>query len=103
MGGGVSTANQKHLEEIKRLKQQNEMLKRQTVLQQKKLGLLMNQLGSKQTFMAKIKEKKKRLAVSAEVLKEINDSENFLNNFKPPIYKKSDKEQNSIMKVISTL
>ena len=35
MGGGVSTANQKHLEEIKRLKQQNEMLKRQTVLQQK--------------------------------------------------------------------
>lgn len=101
MGGGVSTANQKHLEEIKRLKQQNEMLKRQTVLQQKKLGLLMNQLGSKQTFMAKIKEKKKRLAVSAEVLKQINDNENFLNNFKPPIYKKSDKEQTLIMKVVT--
>ena len=35
MGAGASTAaaSQKHLDEITRLRQQNEMLKRQTVLQ----------------------------------------------------------------------
>ena len=39
MGAGASTAarSQKHLDEITRLRQQNEMLKRQTVLQEKKL------------------------------------------------------------------
>ena len=38
MGAGASTAaaSQKHLDEITRLRQQNEMLKRQTVLQEKK-------------------------------------------------------------------
>lgn len=96
MGAGASTAaaSQKHLDEITRLRQQNEMLKRQTVLQEKKLNLLMEQLGTKQTFMENIKGRKKRLAVSAEVLKKIEDDETFLNEFKPPIYKKSDSAPN---------
>ena len=103
MGAGASTAaaSQKHLDEITRLRQQNEMLKRQTVLQEKKLNLLMEQLGTKQTFMENIKGRKKRLAVSAEVLKKIEDDETFLNEFKPPIYKKSDVEQTLIMNVVT--
>ena len=98
MGGGAST--QRHLAEIKRLKEQNELLKRQTVLQEKKLGLLMSELKDKKTFMANIKDKKKRLAVSSEVLREITENEKFLEDFKPPVFKKNGQEQNLIMTLV---
>ena len=87
--------------EIKRLKEQNELLKRQTLLQEKKLGLLMGELKDKKTFMAKIKDKKKRLAVSSEVLREITENEKFLEDFKPPEFKKSQQEQDLIMTLVT--
>ena len=81
MGGGVS---RQHMEEMKKLEHENAQLKRETQFhmdQVRKLMLQVDSTPNRRTFLTK----KKRLAVSSEVLNKLHNDEEKIVSFVPKV------------------